>query len=130
MFLLGGTIRASCSPSGRFGRQLVAGVKQLIGIDSFSESIILDFAIRLLILACCVPSAYVVDVDVFLFGGTFRAFYSLSGWFGRQLVAGVVLTVVLIDSSSKSSKSATLDFVHNWSFLLTLFGGWLLAGFG
>ena len=41
---------------------------------------------------------------------------SLSGRFGRQLVAGFVLTVVVIDSSSKSSKSAMLGFCHNWPF--------------
>ena len=52
MFLFGGAIRAFCSPSGRFGKQLVAGVKQLIDIDSLFESIILEFAIRLLILDC------------------------------------------------------------------------------
>ena len=42
MFLLGGTIRASCSPSGRFGRQLVAGVVLTVVLDSLSESVTLD----------------------------------------------------------------------------------------
>ena len=53
-------------------------------IGSMFASIMHDSVNRLLTLDCC----------------------SLSGRFGRQLVAGFVLTVVVLDSSSKSFKPA------------------------
>ena len=88
MFWFGGTVRAFCSPSGRFGRQLLAGsvlifetgpVSGMIWAvcDLLSESAILDFVIRLLIagsLDCCVPPSFVEVVGVFGAGRTVHTF--------------------------------------------------------